>query len=60
VLRECEWGHDDYSLNVANLPEAPHSLDSPDAPKPVSKNGKKRVSGKTSLQEDLFSEGART
>ena len=20
VLRKCEWGHDDYSLNVANLP----------------------------------------
>ncbi len=23
VLRKCEWGHDDYSLNVANLPKAP-------------------------------------
>jgi len=23
VLRKCEWGHDDYSLNVQNLPEAP-------------------------------------
>ena len=22
VLRKCEWGHDDYSLNVANLPKA--------------------------------------
>ncbi len=22
VLRKCEWGHDDYSLNVANLPMA--------------------------------------
>jgi adenine-specific DNA-methyltransferase len=20
VLSRCEWGHDDYSLNVANLP----------------------------------------
>jgi adenine-specific DNA-methyltransferase len=20
VLARCEWGHDDYSLNVANLP----------------------------------------
>ena len=20
VLDKCEWGHDDYSLNVANLP----------------------------------------
>ena len=23
VLQKCEWGHDDYSLNVANLPKAP-------------------------------------
>ena len=22
VLSRCEWGHDDYSLNVANLPMA--------------------------------------
>jgi adenine-specific DNA-methyltransferase len=59
VLRKCEWGHDDYSLNVANLPEAPRDPNAPDAPKPTSKNGKKRANGKTSLQEDLFSEGAR-
>ena len=25
VLSKCEWGHDDYSLNVENLPKAsPH------------------------------------
>jgi len=23
VLSRCEWGHDDYSLNVDNLPKAP-------------------------------------
>jgi len=23
VLQRCEWGHDDYSLNVENLPQAP-------------------------------------
>ncbi|MGH8497974.1 MAG: hypothetical protein ACRERV_04080 [Methylococcales bacterium] len=23
VLSRCEWGHDDYSLKVANLPKAP-------------------------------------
>jgi len=23
VLHKCEWGHDDYSLNIANLPQAP-------------------------------------
>jgi adenine-specific DNA-methyltransferase len=26
VLQKCEWGHDDYSLNVANLPQAPESV----------------------------------
>ena len=30
VLSKCEWGHDDYSLNVANLPMA--------APRPVEAN----------------------
>jgi adenine-specific DNA-methyltransferase len=30
VLQKCEWGHDDYSLNVANLPMTP-----PQAAKPV-------------------------
>ena len=23
VLQKCEWGHDDYSLKVENLPQAP-------------------------------------
>ena len=23
VLRKCEWGHDDYSLEIENLPQAP-------------------------------------
>lgn len=26
VLNRCEWGHDDYSLKVENLPEAPPDL----------------------------------
>lgn len=25
----CEWGHDDYSLNVANLPMAQKKVDAP-------------------------------
>lgn len=37
VLARCEWGHDDYSLNVANLPmaqvEKPAPADGPAAPK---------------------------
>jgi adenine-specific DNA-methyltransferase len=27
VLAKCEWGHDDYSLNVSNLPKAAPSPD---------------------------------
>jgi adenine-specific DNA-methyltransferase len=27
VLQKCEWGHDDYSLNVANLPKAPEPVE---------------------------------
>ena len=50
VLRKCEWGKDDYSLNVANLPEAPREPDDPGAaPKAGRKNG-----GKTAPQDDLF------
>ena len=30
VLSRCEWGHDDYSLNVANLP-----MSAPSPPTPL-------------------------
>jgi adenine-specific DNA-methyltransferase len=29
VLSRCEWGHDDYSLNVENLPQAPTPMVEP-------------------------------
>jgi adenine-specific DNA-methyltransferase len=32
VLARCEWGHDDYSLNVANLPMAAPEPQSPLSP----------------------------
>ena len=53
VLRKCEWGKDDYSLNVASLPEA---LPEPDEKGPVTpaKAKKKRING---AQDDLFSRG---
>ncbi len=25
VLKKCEWGHDDYSLEIKNLPKAPET-----------------------------------
>lgn len=47
VLARCEWGHDDYSLNVANLPMA-----KPDPEQPMASGGKKaRVDERTA---DLF------
>jgi len=39
VLQKCEWGHDDYSLNVENLPKAPDPL-------PSSSTGKNSTQGK--------------
>lgn len=58
VLRKCEWGHDDYSLNVANLPEAPRLTDADDAPARTPRNGKKRSNGKIAYQDDLFTQEA--
>ncbi|QGT05874.1 site-specific DNA-methyltransferase [Burkholderia pseudomallei] len=49
VLRKCEWGRDDYSLTVQNLPEA--KAESSDAP--ITPATKRRVS---KAQADLFAE----
>jgi adenine-specific DNA-methyltransferase len=35
VLSRCEWAHDDYSLNVANLPMAVPELKPEQRPKKV-------------------------
>jgi len=60
VLRKCEWGKDDYSLNVANLPETPPEPEEPDdaAPMSMDKPAKKRGNGKAVSQDDLFSQEA--
>ena len=53
VLARCEWGHDDYSLNVANLPMAePEPMPSEKLPE----NRNKVAKGKSAVenQEDLF------
>lgn len=49
VLAKCEWGHDDYSLKIENLPKAPE----PSAPAPV--NAGRKTKAKTD-EPDLFSE----
>lgn len=57
VLRKCEWGKDDYSLNIAALPEAPSQPDGTGHPDPTSKESKKRNVGKAASQNDLFNKG---
>jgi adenine-specific DNA-methyltransferase len=51
VLSRCEWAHDDYSLNVANLPMAQPSAESEQNPPATSKSKKMNVA-----QNDLFGE----
>ncbi|MHB1123944.1 MAG: site-specific DNA-methyltransferase [Ramlibacter sp.] len=40
VKDRCEWGHDDYSLNVANLPMAQKQVDAPSAQDDLFAGGK--------------------
>jgi len=63
VLSRCEWGHDDYSLNVANLPMAALSssvasveLDSQTLATPLKKTEQKSKKDNQTL--DLFNEDA--
>jgi adenine-specific DNA-methyltransferase len=52
VLSRCEWGHDDYSLQVENLPKAP-------LPSPLPQAGegtKARARGVNTAQGGLFDE----
>jgi transposase InsO family protein len=54
VLARCEWGHDDYSLNVANLPMAePEGALSP----ALSREGRGRKARETAATPDLFGDG---
>jgi adenine-specific DNA-methyltransferase len=36
IRERCEWGHDDYSLNVENLPKAPLAAKATDRASPRS------------------------
>lgn len=51
VLSRCEWGHDDYSLNVVNLPLAEQPIAEPE---PVKKGRKSKAAEPT--QAALFGE----
>jgi adenine-specific DNA-methyltransferase len=41
VLNRCEWGHDDYSLEIENLPSAPPTIAAAQEPTVSRRNGKK-------------------
>jgi adenine-specific DNA-methyltransferase len=59
VLQKCEWGHDDYSLNVANLPQAPEpvpALLAGEAPLEPKQARKRRA--RTETMPSLFDGGA--
>ncbi|NOT68581.1 MAG: site-specific DNA-methyltransferase [Methylophilaceae bacterium] len=53
VLSRCEWGHDDYSLQVENLPKAiPHP-----SPLPGGEGTKAKGRSVNAVQAGLFDEG---
>jgi adenine-specific DNA-methyltransferase len=54
VLSRCEWGHDDYSLQIENLPKAPPSSPSTGSGRTV-EGAKTR--GVNAAQGGLFEEG---
>lgn len=59
VLERCEWGHDDYSLNIANLPMADDISTPTQQPKKTKKSTTKKSPTKkqaktTSQQNGLF------
>ncbi len=57
VLARCEWGHDDYSLNVANLPMAQVEKHAPAAGPGASKAKKSAPASAANLdQGGLFGE----
>lgn len=65
VLSRCEWGKDDYSLNVQEMPpvQAVSDADSADGPKTVSSSKSKKASQKKPLtmqQLPLLADQSRT
>ena len=49
VLQKCEWGKDDYSLEIKNLPAAPVEEEEPEEPpaRPRRKFGKGKTAEPT-------------
>lgn len=58
VLHKCEWGHDDYSLNVASLPKATESESEPAPIENEQPKHARRRHGQRELALNLFNGGA--
>ena len=58
VLARCEWGHDDYSLNVAALPMFEEPLPEPSPPRAGAKSVKAGKTSGDSRTTDLFGDTA--
>ena len=43
VLKKCEWGHDDYSLEIQNLPQAPQGTEVDSSPRKFGKGNPAQV-----------------
>ena len=56
VLARCEWGHDDYSLNVANLPMAQPEPEAP-SPRPSPTGRGKKPNASDAATPDMFGDG---
>lgn len=56
VLARCEWGHDDYSLNVANLPMAQPEPEAP-SPRPSPKGRGRKPNASDAATPDMFGDG---
>ena len=63
VMAKCEWGHDDYSLQIANLPQAAPPSDSLAQPQAKILRGSRKVKEQPSLfdaeKAEQFGEPAR-
>lgn len=49
VLKKCEWGHDDYSLEIENLPDAPLNFEEDEKSEPKPRKFGKDKASQTSL-----------
>ncbi len=56
VLRKCEWGPDDYSLEIPDLPPAPTG-EEPDAPHPVTQTERRKKAPAAPTLFDMSQEG---